>query len=120
MKIIEKYTGGKTYMFPNGDIATPDKVLEQFPAALAFAHIIETDDSGEVMFAVQNLAAMKSLHGIPKETSENESIALLQEIVNAPPPIPEESTPEQRIAAALEAQVLLAMPITNTDDPDLL
>ena len=40
MKIIEKYDGNKTYMFPNGHIATKDEVLKQFPAALAFAHIV--------------------------------------------------------------------------------
>ena len=41
MKIIEKYTGTKTYMFPNGALATPEAMLERFPAVLTFIHIID-------------------------------------------------------------------------------
>ena len=47
MKIVEKYTGEKTYMFPNGALATKEEVLKQFPAALAFVHYVETDENGE-------------------------------------------------------------------------
>ena len=53
MKKLEKYTGNKTYMFPNGSIATPERMLEAFESVLTFTHIIETDDAGEVCFAVQ-------------------------------------------------------------------
>ena len=70
MKIIEKYTGNKTYMFPNGAIATKEAVLEHFPAALTFVHIIETDEAGEVAFAVQNLSAMRSLYDIDTSLTE--------------------------------------------------
>lgn len=108
MKIIEKYTGEKTYMFPNGALATKEAVLQQFPAALTFTHIVETDEEGQVMWAFQNLAAMKTLHGIAKDTPEAEAIAKLQEIINAPAPEPEPSA-EERIAAALEFQNVNAM-----------
>lgn len=64
MKIIEKYTGTKTYMFPNGSLATPEVMQTQFPAVLTFSHIIETDEAGEVAFAVQNLSAMRSFYKI--------------------------------------------------------
>lgn len=105
---IEKYNGAKTYMFPNGDIATPDKVKEKFPACLTFPHIVETDEAGQVMFALQNLAAVKSQMGIDASLSENESVAKIEEIRNAPPPEPEVS-PEERIASALEFNNLLNM-----------
>ena len=49
MKIIEKYTGEKTYMFPNGHVANKLAVLKSFPAALDFVHVVETDENGEVM-----------------------------------------------------------------------
>ena len=29
---LELFDGTKTYMFPNGDIATPEKIRQQFPA----------------------------------------------------------------------------------------
>lgn len=105
MKTIEKYTGEKTYMFPNGALATKEAVLQKFPAALTFTHVVETDEEGQVMWAFQNLAAMKTLHGIAKDTPEAEAIAKLQEIINTPPAEPEPSA-EERMAAAMELQAL--------------
>ena len=102
MKKLEKYTGNKTYMFPNGVLATSEKMLEQFPAVLTFAHIIETDEAGEVCFAVENLSAMRSLYEIDASLTETEAIAAIEEIINAPAPEPELSA-EVRSAAALEA-----------------
>ena len=108
MKIIEKYTGDKTYMFANGELATKEAVLKHFPAALTFVHIVETDEAREVAFAVQNLSAMRSLYDIDASLTEAEAIAAIQEIVNTVP----EETPgtEERIAAALEYQNLSSMP----------
>lgn len=105
MKIVEKYTGEKTYMFPNGALATKEAVLQKFPAALTFTHIVETDEEGQVMWAFQNLAAMKTIHGIAKETSEADAIAQIQTIINTPAPDPEPSA-EERMAAAMELQAL--------------
>lgn len=109
MKIIEKYTGEKTYMFPNGSLATPEIMLRQFPAVLAFAHIIETDEAGEVAFAVQNLSAMRTFYGIDSSLTEAEAIAAIQEIVNTPEEVNTEPSAEERIAAALEYQNLASM-----------
>lgn len=105
---IEKYNGSKTYMFPNGDLATPDVVKEKFPAVSTFTHIVETDEAGQVMFAIQNLAAIKSQMGIDSNLSDAESIKQIEDIRNAPPPEPEVSA-EERIAAALEFQNVLNM-----------
>ena len=108
MKVIEKYTGEKSYMFPNGELATPAIIQERFPAVEAFVHIVETDESGEVLFAIQNLSAMCSFYGISQSLSEAEKIAEIQEKANEEP---EASAPsaEERIAAALEYQNLLSM-----------
>ena len=105
---IEKFTGGKTYMYPNGAIATPETIKKDFPAVEAFVHIIETDEAGQVCFAVQNLAAVRSQMGIDSALSEDEAILRIEEIRNAPPPEPEASA-EERIAAALEYQNLVNM-----------
>lgn len=110
MKIIEKYTGEKTYMFPNGALATPEVMVEQFPAVLTFAHIIETDEAGEVAFAVQNLNAMRSFYGVDSSLTETEAIAAIQEIVNTEPEVDDTPTPDERIAAALEYQVMASLP----------
>lgn len=105
---IEKYNGSKTYMFPNGDLATPEVVKEKFPAVSTFTHIVETDEAGQVMFAIQNLAAIKSQMGIDSNLSDEESIKQIENIRNAPAPEPE-VTAEERIAAALEFQNVLNM-----------
>ena len=110
MKKIELYTGDKIYMFPNGDIATKERMLQQFPAVLTFDHIIETDESGQVAFAVQNLSAMCSLYQIDTSLSVEEKIAKIEEIINAEPEEDTSSSTEERIAAALEAQVMMSLP----------
>lgn len=105
---IEKYTGKKTYMYPNGALATPDTIKKDFSAVEAFTHIIETDEAGQVCFAVQNLAAVRSQLGIDSTLTEDEAILAIEEIRNAP--IPEaDPTAEERIAAALEYQNLVNM-----------
>ncbi|HJA35802.1 MAG TPA: hypothetical protein H9666_04845 [Firmicutes bacterium] len=110
MKKLEKYTGEKTYMFPNGKLATPEEVLQQFSAALEFVHVVETDENGEVMFAFNNLSALRSMYGIEQSLGEDEAIAAIQEKINTPEPVIEkEPSPEERIAAALEYQNLLSM-----------
>ena len=110
MKKIELYTGDKIYMFPNGDVATKERMLEQFPAVLTFDHIIETDEAGEVAFAVQNLSAMCSLYQIDASLSTEEKIAKIEEIINSKPEEDTSASAEERIAAALEAQVLMSLP----------
>ena len=110
MKKIELYTGDKIYMFPNGDIATKERMLQQFPAVLTFDHIIETDEAGEVAFAVQNLSAMCSLYQIDISLSVEEKIAKIEEIINTEPEEDTSASAEERIAAALEAQVLMSLP----------
>lgn len=108
MKKVEKYTGDKTYMFPNGAIATREVVLKKFPAALTFTHFVETDENSEVMWAFQNLSAMRTMYEIDSSLSEDEALAKIQEIINTPPPEPEPSA-EERMAAAMEFQNLMSL-----------
>lgn len=96
-------------MFPNGALATREAVLEQFPAALDFVHIVETDENGEVMWAFNNLSAMRTMYSIDRTLSEEEAIAAIQEIINTPPVVDTTPSAEERIAAALEFQALSSM-----------
>ena len=105
---IEKYTGAKTYMYPNGALATPDVIENDFSAVKTFTHIVETDEAGQVCFAVQNLAAVRSQLGIDSSLSEDEAITAIEELRNAPAPEPEPDATE-RIASALEYQNLLSL-----------
>lgn len=107
MKKVRKFDGSKTYMYPNGEIADKERILKDFPAALTFTHIIETDEAEEVCFAVQNLSAMRGIHNIDSSLSEAEAIQAIQDIINTP--VEEEPSAEERIASALEYQNLMSM-----------
>ena len=124
MNILEKYTGEKVYMFPSGGLATLETTLEAFPACLTFTHVVSTDDAREVMFGMLNLGTLRSQYGIDPSLSEDEAITAIEEIMNQPEPEIEidvtESTPEERIAAALEYANVLAMPAVTDEDPDNL
>lgn len=102
---VEKYTGTKTYMFPNATLATPEAMLAKFPAVLSFAHIIETDEAGEVCWAVENLSAIRSQMGIDSTLTETNAIAAIEVIRNTPPE--QVVSADERIAAAMEYQNLM-------------
>ncbi len=165
MKKIEFYDGSKTYMYPNGEIASPERVQADFPACLLFPHIVETDSAGQVLFSLENLAAVASLYDLeddlntdlvtetdmtktvtlssdfaqanalmdeqmlnsamPQNNTElasaepqikadlnNQLLPLITKIENLrnTPPTPSMPSAEERIAAALEFQNLLALP----------
>lgn len=110
MKVLEKYTGDKTYMFPSGKLATRSVVLQNYPAVLSFVHVVETDENGEVMWALENLSAMCTMHGIDRSLPEEKKIAKLQEIINTEPEVDTTPTAEERIASALEFQVMASLP----------
>lgn len=107
-KKVIKYTGEKTYMFPNGELANKERVLKDFPAALTFTHIMETDENEEMCFSMQNLSAMRGIYNIDSSLTEDEAIASIQDIINAPAPEVEPSA-EERIASALEFQNMMSL-----------
>ncbi len=111
---VEKYTGEKVYMAPSGKIYDRAAVLEDFPAALTFTHIVTTDENGEIMWAMQNLSATRSQQGIDSALTEAEAIAAIEEILNTPQEVSTEPTPDERIAAALEYQVMASLPDEET------
>lgn len=108
MIYIEKYTGNKTYQAPSGALMTPEVVLRECPACTVFTHIVQTDAAGEMMFALQNLSAMRDQYDIDPVLGEADAIETLQAVLNAPAPEPMPSA-EERIAAALEYQNLMSM-----------
>ncbi|SHJ58763.1 hypothetical protein [Thermoclostridium caenicola] len=102
----EIFDGSKTYMFPSGEIATPDKIRSQFPAVDMFPHVLELN--GPVVQAVMSLDALRSLHNIDPSISDEQAIQILEDIANTPVPV--EPSAEERIAAALEFQNMMMLP----------
>jgi hypothetical protein len=108
MNKLEIYTGTKPYMTPSGTLYTQERLVQAFPAALTFTHLIHTDEGGEVCFGVYNYRTFCVQHGLNPDDQPTTNIPLLEEIMNAPVPAPVPSA-EERIAAALEFQNLLML-----------
>ena len=106
---LELYTGEKDYVTPSGVLYNKEKVLEEFPAALTVPFVVETNSKGRVIFGMSALDTLCSVYGIDDELSDEEAIAAIEEIRNTPAPNPE-PTAEERIAAALEYQVIASLP----------
>ena len=115
MRKFELYNSTKTYMFPNGQLASPEAVAQRYPATAVFAHAVETDADSEVLFALENLSALRSRLGIDPALSAQDAIDEINVIANAEPETSDIPSAEERIAAALEAQLLLAMPDAKND-----
>lgn len=103
---LEIYQGTKTYVAPSGELLTPEKMSASFPAVNSFTHIIQTDSSGEICYAVQLFSAMRNQLGVEDTLTDTEAMEAMESILNAPQPEPE-PTAEERIAAAMEYQNLL-------------
>ena len=109
MHILKIYDE-KTRMYPSGKVATKDTVYADYPAVKVFTHVIETDENDEVIYAINNLSALRTSYNIDKSLSEQEAVQAIQDIMNTPrEPVEPEPTAEERIAAAMEYQNLLAM-----------
>ncbi len=109
---LELYTGERTYMFPTGALATPEVIEIEFSAIKVFPHVVQVN--GNVFEAVQELNAMKnmftSMYGCDfTDKTNDESLLIMENLINNPPVVEVEPTAEERIAAALEYQNLLSM-----------
>jgi len=103
---LEFYEGGKTFMYPNGKIATPEVIEADFPAISLFPHVIEIN--GNVLQAVLEFESFKNSRGV---TQEDDALALqeLEDLLNNPASASAIPSSEERIAAALEFNNLLNM-----------
>jgi len=103
----EIFDGTKTYMFPNGELATPEVIKQRFPAVTMFPHVLEIN--GNVIQAVMELQATRHIMNIPDDLTDEEAIAEMTKRANQPP-APPPPTPDERIAAAMEFQNLMSLP----------
>ena len=105
MTKVKRYDSNKTYMYPNGQLATPEDIKKRYPAVEVFPHIVETDQQEQILYALENLSGARNSRGIDAELSDEEAVKAIEEIINAPQT--NEPTAEERIAAALEYQNLI-------------
>lgn len=112
MRRLVKYEG-QTFMYPNGEVADAERVYSDYPAAKVFTFVVETDQKSQVMMGMNNLSVMMGVYGISDDVTEDEAVSAIEAIMNTPQEVEEVITPEERIAAAMEYQMLISM----TDEP---
>ena len=103
---LVKYDRATTYITPDHAIATPEVMIEKYPAIQHFTYVAEI--SGNQMRSIHELSSMRAEFKIDNALTEDEAIAEIERIVNIPAPEPEPST-DERIAAAMEFQNLLSL-----------
>lgn len=107
---LEIYNPEKTYMTPDMKIATPDSIKANYSAVNNFKCVIYTDEEGEIFSAIEPFNAMRSRLNVEKGLSDEDTLLLMEDIINNPPVVESEPTAEERIASQLELQNMLAMP----------
>lgn len=108
---LELYDSTRTYMYPNSQIAPPEKVKEDYPAVAYFPHVIEV--SGNTLQGIFELWSMRAQYEISELLENADAVIAIQDKINAARAAAEAQaevpTANERIAAALELQNLLAM-----------
>ena len=96
LKFWDKVTGFK---YPNGDPATPEKILKDFPhvASQDCKVVIEMlDEANGVLGAIDDLCVLKQVFEIDESLTDDEALIKIMEIRNAPPaPAPAGVMPEE-------------------------
>lgn len=110
---------------PIGEILTAEQWIERYPMA-ALDSITVVCGAGEIngsfFGTLGQMVQMYEAQGadFSEATTDIEKLEVIEAFEDAMnnPPDTGESTPEERIAAALEYNNLLNTPIVNPDDPD--
>ena len=109
---------------PIGEVLTPEQWIDRYPIA-GVDTIKVVCASGEINGAFfGTLGQMVDMYGsrgcdFSACTSDEEILATIEAFEDAMNTPSDESTAEERIAAALEYNNLLQTTVVNTDDPDL-
>ena len=110
---------------PVGEVLTPTEWIERYPMA-GLDSITVVCGAGEIngsfFGTLGQMVQMYESDGadFSEATTDEEKLEVIEDFEDLQnhPPDTGESTPEERIAAALEYNNLLNTPIVNTDDPD--
>lgn len=113
--ILKLYNPTDIYMSPASILMDADRILNDFPAAQSFPHIVHTDDGGEMLYGFYSLSAMKSKYNIDPNLTGAEAVQAIEDAMNAEQEQQEAEaaayvSPEERIAASLEFQALTSLP----------
>ena len=110
MRHFIRYDNTKTYYYLTGQVATPQDVLEKYPAVANITYVMETDKDEKLILSMDMLSMIRGIYNIDDSLNDDDAILAIEEILNTPPEVDETPSAEERIASALEFQVLMSMP----------
>lgn len=111
MKKLYFFDKTKTYIYPNNKLATPDVVAKDFPATqVGVKYVVTSDEDGIIMSGLDMFSTLKSVYQIDSSLSDEEALQAIEDILNTPETVDETPSAEERIAAALEYQVMSSLP----------
>lgn len=111
MKKLYFFDKTKTYIYPNNKLATPDVVAKDFPATqVGVKYVVTSDEDGIIMSGLDMFSTLKSVYQINSSLSDEEALQAIENILNTPETVDETPSAEERIAAALEYQVMSSLP----------
>jgi hypothetical protein len=87
-------------------------VAKDFPASQidSIRYVVTSDEAGVVMGGMDMLSTLRSVYSIDSSLSDEAALIKIEEIINTPPEADETPSAEERIAAALEYQVISSLP----------
>lgn len=102
----------KTYVYPNNKVATPDIVAADFPATQidGIKYVVTSNEDGVIMSGLDMLSTLKATYNIDNALSDDEALQAIEDIMNTPVEPNTTPSPEERIASALEYQVMSSLP----------
>lgn len=100
----------RKYTLPNKGVYSREEILALYPAMEYEPTLYITEENTLRMSNPMYIQDMCRAYGVSTELSLNDAIIALEDIINNPPEIEQEPTPEERIAASLELQTMLSMP----------
>ena len=111
---------------PSGEVFSAEQWKDRYPVA-AISNIVVVCAAGEInggfFGTLGQMVQMYEAQGadFSDATTDIEKLEVIEafEDAGSNPPYTGESSPEERIAAALEYANLLNSPVVNPDDPDL-
>lgn len=98
----------------NGQLATPDEVVLKYPFAQHFPTVLEM--AGPLVAAIDSLPVLASVYNIDDALSDEDKLTEIKRIREEAATVVLEPTAQERIAASMEFQNMLALMNMTTDE----
>lgn len=75
-----KYDVEKEYIYPTGEIASPQQIKKKYSGVEKYTFVIQTDSSETMLYSMEPLVKLRSYYDIDFEISDDEAIKKINEL----------------------------------------